>query len=78
VIVGGYELHLYCDGAGCRNGLYRRHPANSEYTGSESRAQAWKQARADGWRLMKDGRCLCTRCRAKGAKLSDESQENAQ
>lgn len=66
MIVGGYELHLYCEGRTCAElaplGLGRkRHPG--QFGGRNERA-ARKEARAAGWRF-KGGECYCKECACK-------------
>lgn len=47
--VGGYTLHLYCDGGGCRD---QEHVAFLETAGVNLQ-DARRQARALGWRFTK-------------------------
>lgn len=73
MIVGGYSLHLYCDGdPGCPT---RLSSARASGMSTESRApfeadassgaKAEKIARRAGWTLRRDGSCLCPACSAK-------------
>lgn len=71
MIVGGYELHLYCDGAGCNYGDYGRYPSRFEANG-ELGATCRKQARQCGWKLLPGGYCLCPPCVKRGAKVSND------
>lgn len=69
MIAGCYDLHLYCDAPGCRDGDFERHPKEGEFTGDETggRARARARARDRGWLLnMKDGTCVCPGCADKG------------
>jgi hypothetical protein len=72
MIVGGYELTLYCDTTGCSmascspNGSEEPTPPFQTYaeTGSECRSVARKA----GWRLnMQDNSCFCPWCAKKEA-----------
>ena len=66
MIAGGYELHLYCDNARTTNGqpdiVHRFNEFPHQYT-HELGSVCRRNARADGWRLMPDGRALCPKCR---------------
>lgn len=42
MIVGGYDLHVYCDGERCGS--------SGEYYGRTQR-EAYREARAQGWRF---------------------------
>ena len=69
MIVGGYELHLYCDGDGCTAGEFGRYPKQTEFTAEEG-SKARSAARRKGWRLdLKNGTALCPSCVARGAQL---------
>lgn len=70
MIVSGYTLDLYCDGAkDCKN-------RNARYDGShndrghpparysdENKYICWRAARIDGWKLIrKTGLAICPKC----------------
>lgn len=72
-VVGGYLLHLYCDGTSkvagagaddsCKanDGVTRFEGARAELTG-ETRAETMRKARRRGWKFKRDGRVLCPLC----------------
>lgn len=71
MIVGCYDLHLYCDGVGCNHGRDRERSQfeATDELGSKARARA----RRNGWLLLSDGRCLCRPCRANNTPLAGEA-----
>jgi hypothetical protein len=71
MIVGCYDLHLYCDGIGCENGPFSER-AQLEGT-HEFGASARRAARKRGWRLLRSGHCLCPKCVASGATIDPEA-----
>jgi len=76
MMIGGYTLDLYCDGAldcpkkeSTQNSNGTSRPPAQYYgeTGQECR----KQAIEDGWSLsLKEGLCLCPACAKAGVKPS--------
>lgn len=66
MIAGCYDLHLYCDGVGCTYDRDNYGRADAEFTGDETGAAARSRARRVGWKLLRDGRCLCPRCASAG------------
>jgi hypothetical protein len=67
MIVGGYTLMLYCDNDIHPNGfvdLDSTLKAEGEFTfdGPKSYSTVRKMARQAGWKLKKDGSCLCPDC----------------
>lgn len=72
VIVGIYDLHLYCDGADCEAGKYKGR-AELELT-DEYGSACRRRARKLGWRLgTKDQSALCPSCVARGATIEEIS-----
>lgn len=71
MIVGCYDLHLYCDGVGCTNGKFGQR-AEFEYT-HEHGSSARRAARERGWSLKRSGHCLCPKCDLRGARIDPES-----
>lgn len=69
MIVCGYVMHLYCDGTLCT--AERQHLATNnigvptpvaEY-GGETKREAVKAARADGWKIdLFEDKAWCRRC----------------
>jgi hypothetical protein len=67
MIVGGYELHLYCPYVACRDmGSYWLQ-MRGEFS-EPTRAAAFRAARRAGWRFGKEGECVCKHCAAQGRK----------
>lgn len=56
MIVGCYDLVLYCDGRGLAKCKER-----GEYPAYD-RSTAYSEARKDGWRIGRSGKCRCPRC----------------
>lgn len=73
MIAGCYDLHLYCDGVDCARGRYGEQ-AKSEYSGDETGAAARARARRAGWKLLRDGRCLCPGCKKAGVSVVDDDE----
>ena len=68
MIVSGYTLDLYCDGApDCQSGAGRpTHAGPTQYV-DEEKSVCFKQARADGWILNNITRtAVCPECSKKG------------
>lgn len=65
MITGCYDLRLQCDGAGCSHGL-DGFAAEFEHT-HEHGSTARRAARDRGWKLKRNGQCLCPRCDMRGA-----------
>jgi len=64
MIVGSYTLELYCD-APASDPLHARYQGcdgQAEYT-AETGAACRRQARIAGWKLKRDGTCVCPQCR---------------
>jgi hypothetical protein len=59
MIVGCYDMQLYCDNTEAHQGYGENEPA--EFTG-ETAAGCRRQARKAGWRFTQDGRVFCRRC----------------
>lgn len=70
MIISGYTLDLYCDGApDCQLGAGR--PSYKKYTqyADEERSVCFKQAKADGWILNNTTRtAICPKCSKKNIK----------
>jgi len=69
MIVGGYDLHLYCKNetlplvgsdASCLKGFHRYNEFPHEFYGRNER-EVMKQARKRGWKF-RDGDAICPRC----------------
>ena len=78
MIVGGYSLHLYCDGVGCQTLLMAVHPpvliderATAEFAGANERA-CMAEARRCGWRFVRDC-AVCPRCVKVGNAVGESS-----
>lgn len=72
MIVGCYDLHLYCDGLGCKRGDFgeRAQLELTDELGSRARARA----RRLRWRLFpKTGHALCPHCVKRGARIDPEA-----
>ena len=69
MIAGCYDLHLYCDGVDCARGKFHEQQ-QGEFTGDETGSRARARARRAGWKLFRDGRCLCPGCKAAGVALT--------
>lgn len=70
-IAACYDLQLECDGDGCieencRRGDYDLTRAN--FTG-EFCAGCRRRARKAGWKMFKNGSCLCPSCVKRGAEV---------
>lgn len=65
-IVGGYTIHLYCDGV---NDEHRWNEFPHEYLHEELGCTARKYARKDGWYLGKKV-TLCPRCNPKSKRYT--------
>ncbi len=76
MIAGCYDLHLYCDGVDCTAGDFG-YPAEGEFTGDETGSRARARARRRGWKLLRDGSCLCPVCnKAKRPITTDDPPKN--
>ena len=74
MIVGGYTLDLYCDNVlgkeknlfgGLNGDAHKYHEFPHNY-GGETRQEAERAARKDGWTINnKAGTCLCPKCSGK-------------
>lgn len=77
MIVGGYELHLYCDCCKKYERLHKHGPHPDVFAG-QTRAGCMRQARQDGWTFRK-GKCRCSECGGEGKsfpkdEVADEHQ----
>lgn len=62
MIVGGYDLHLYCRFKNCRDSFPNHETA--EFA-APSMGSAYNDARVAGWHFVK-GDCICRQCWGKG------------
>ena len=53
MIVGGYEMHLYCDFEGCKAGEANAFPARAEFAGGRV-GECRHVARKAGWQIKGD------------------------
>jgi hypothetical protein len=72
MIVGCYDMHLYCDGEGCKTWskyveAFLDQVAEGEYSGRTA-ADCIRQAKKHGWRFNMRGQCKCKRCVGVGNK----------
>lgn len=75
MIVGCYDLQLYCDGIGCQTligcvtpSYFVDEAARGEFTG-RTEADCLRQAKAAGWTLYRRRvACRCARCTKLGNK----------
>jgi hypothetical protein len=80
VIVGGYELHLYCDNVPDRPWLPGdRHPhdafPHTDWGNFEHGYEARAMARRCGWALdLKKGRALCPLCNPRSRQFLGPNQ----
>lgn len=68
MIVGGYDLHLYCDVDSADGMPSKSHHGYKEGAGQfygETRADAMRSARQSGW-AIRHGKATCPKCRKAG------------
>lgn len=72
MITEGYELNCYCDfddDSHMHNGILRRPGPAIESFHEKGKTIAHTKAKAHGWTILKDGRCLCPYCKMLGRTL---------
>ena len=76
MIVGCYDLNLYCDAPKCTNGQYGLYPSQLEAT-AETGAECRREARRLGWWLsQKHGTCACPPCARAGQRPHQTSNRD--
>lgn len=70
MIASNYDLHLQCDD---KRHEYWQSSYYAEYfnDGKSPRAEVYRQARKDGWRIKRDRTCFCP-LHARSPKLRDQ------
>jgi hypothetical protein len=58
MIVEGWDMHLYCDGAGPH-----RYGEGKGQFAEASKRRAHREARRSGWKLTRSGHAYCPKCK---------------
>ncbi len=80
MIVGGYTLHLYCDGRGCLTNYPHGRGEDARYVAVEFSGETGQECRKDakkaGWIInARNGTCLCPKCIEAGNPIEVSSGE---